>query len=313
MRDAVTSAAATNVKVTTGLRATIQCTTWIGAERGIFSERGLAIGFPPLEVGGPESAAGLVRGEWDFVQTGTVPIMDAILNGRDAVIVAMPTEDCADEFIMAKREITDPKQFNGKKVGVLTVLGQTGVLTRLFLEQTGAQATLVPLGTYRKIYDALAAGDIDAGYLPIDYRYLGERTFGWNAFEAPRSGIRPILATTRKMIANNRDVVARFVQGFIETTHFFKTQQDAAVPLLQRFLQFKEQEVVDRIHKFYVPQFRTAPRPSFPGFQVLRDYFAETYPAAQTLNESDIADPSFVDELERNGFIESLGRNGAKH
>jgi ABC-type nitrate/sulfonate/bicarbonate transport system substrate-binding protein len=286
--------------------------TWIGAERGIFTKRGLAIRFPPLEVGGPESAAGLARGDWDFVQTGTTPIMDAVLSGWDAVIVAMPTESCADEFVMAKREITNPQQLNGRRIGVLTVQGQTGVLTRLFLDQSGVTGTLVPLGTYRKIYDALAVGEIDAGYLPIDFRYLGERSFEWNAFEAPRSGIRPILATTRKLIANNRELVARFVQGFIESTHFFKTHQDAAVPLLQRFLQFSERDVVDKIYRFYVPQFRIAPRPSFPGFQVLRDYFSETYPAAQTLRQSDIADPSFVEELERNGFIEKLGKSGSK-
>jgi hypothetical protein len=38
----------------------------------------------------------------------------------------------------------------------------------------------------------------------------------------------------------------------------------------------------------------------------LQEFLAKTYPAANALKETDIADPSFVDELEKTGFIERL-------
>jgi hypothetical protein len=63
---------------------------------------------------------------------------------------------------------------------------------------------------------------------------------------------------------------------------------------------------VEQLHSFHVPVFQKVPRPSFPGFETLRDLFATKYPGATSLKEADIADPSFVDELLRNGFIDRL-------
>ncbi len=55
-----------------------------------------------------------------------------------------------------------------------------------------------------------------------------------------------------------------------------------------------------------MPVFQKVPRPSFPGMPTLRDLLAAKYPTAVSLQATDIADPSFVDELERNGFIDRL-------
>jgi len=40
--------------------------------------------------------------------------------------------------------------------------------------------------------------------------------------------------------------------------------------------------------------------------QALRKFLVAKYPAAVSLQESDISDSSFIDELERNGFIDRL-------
>jgi hypothetical protein len=38
----------------------------------------------------------------------------------------------------------------------------------------------------------------------------------------------------------------------------------------------------------------------------LREFLVAKYPTAMSLNESDIADSTFIDELERSGFIDRL-------
>jgi hypothetical protein len=68
------AAAEAKVRMTMGLRATVQSIPWIGTEAGIFRKHGVLVEFPALEVGGLESAAGLIRGDWEFSQTGTVPV-----------------------------------------------------------------------------------------------------------------------------------------------------------------------------------------------------------------------------------------------
>ena len=88
------------------------------------------------------------------------------------------------------------------------------------------------------------------------------------------------------------------MQGFVETIHLFKTRPDIVIPLLQRYLNIEDRKAAEDLYAFHVPVFRKVPRPSFPGMQTLRELLATKYPAAASLKESEIADPSFIDELE---------------
>lgn len=301
--------AATKVRMSTGLRGTTHAMTWLGTQAGVFARHGLDVEFPAFEVGGPESAAGLVRGEWDFVQTGTIPMAEEVLRGGDAVILLRNCVEHVSTFLMAPREITALEQLDGRTVGVLTDVtsGQTGVVTRRMFEARGVTPRYVGLGTYPNIFKALAAGDIDAGAMQIDLRFAGERRYGWNAFELTQTGLPSIFGTTRRVIAADRDVVLRAVAAVVETIHVFKTQPDVMVPLLQRLLAIEERAVAEDVHRYYAPLFPPAPRPELAGAMPwLHDLFAGRYPGAAALRESDIADSSFIDELERNGFVQRL-------
>jgi len=48
-------------------------------------------------------------------------------------------------------------------------------------------------------------------------------------------------------------------------------------------------------------------RPNFgSGLEAVRKLFANRYPRAEFLQESDVVDVSLIDEIERSGFIERL-------
>jgi len=305
-------AADTKVRMTSGLRATTHGMSWYGAEAGIFKKHGLDVSYPAIEMGGPEAAAGLMRGEWEFCHTGTLPVAENFLNGGDVVALLRNTLSHASQFVASQRELTTLAQLSGKRVGVLSdaTSGQTGVRTRLTVEKGGATATYVGLGNFQNIYNALAKGEIDAGALPIHMRFPGERQHGWNIFEMIgfAGDVRSVFATTRKLIASNRDLVMRVVRGYVETIHAFKTQPDVYIPVLQRFLNISDPKVVEDLHKFYVPLFPQAPRVALgaAGLQSLRENFSKKYPAAQKLQESDFVDSSFIDELEQSGFMQRL-------
>src|SRR5450755_3573196 len=102
------------VRVATGLLATWQSTAWLGAETGLFKKRGIDMTLPAIAVGGPEAAAGLIRGDWEFAHTGTVPVAEEVLKGQDVVVLAMPTSDFPKSFVMTRKEITQLAQLGGK-------------------------------------------------------------------------------------------------------------------------------------------------------------------------------------------------------
>jgi len=300
------------VRVATGLLAMWQSTAWLGAEAGLFKKRRIDLTLPAIAVGGPQAAEGLIRGDWEFAHTGALPVAEQVLRGRDVVILATPTSDFTNSFVMTRKEITELAQLSGKKVGVLTETGQTSVAARLTVEKAGAAATYLPLIKFERIFAALAAGEIDAGALSVDLRFVGQARYGWNAFPIHEFGTPSIFASTRRLVASNRALVMDVMQGFVEAIHLFKTRPDIVVPLMQRYLKIEDRKAAEDLYAFHVPVFQKAPRPSFPGMQTLRDVLAAKYPAASSLREADIADPSLIDELEQNGFIERLYAGAVK-
>jgi ABC-type nitrate/sulfonate/bicarbonate transport system substrate-binding protein len=296
------------VRMVTGLRAGVQSIGWIGTEAGIFKRLGLEIAFPRLETGGPEAAAGLIRGDWEFAETGSSPLIQGVLDGHDTVILLTPIAPSPIGItVLARRGITEPSQLNGMSIGVLTETGQTTISLRVALRTWGVIATLVPLGTFGKIYATLGSGGIDAGALPFDYRFLGPREFGLNVIEGSSTGFSSAaVGCTRRLITANRSLVARLVQGYVETIHFFRTRRAEVIPLLQRFLSFQDRGAVEAAYDFYAPRFQPLPRPSAPGVEKLLEELAIKQPSAAGLSLATVADISFLDELERMGFIQKL-------
>jgi hypothetical protein len=175
----------------------------------------------------------------------------------------------------------------------------------VMLEQSGIEAEMLSLGSFQAIDAALRKGEIAAGYLPIDLRFRGEGEHGWNAL----TGLKIVggIATTRRFIAANHALVASFVKGVVDAVHLFKTRPDIVIPLLQEFLQCPDREPMQQLHAFYAPLFRAVPTPTlFDEMNGLRDGLAAQYPAARGLRLEDVADASFVEELEGSGYVEEL-------
>ena len=114
-------------------------------------------------------------------------------------------------------------------------------------------------------------------------------------------------ASVRRLISANRELITQFVQASVDTIALFKTQPDIVVPLLQRFLQIEDRKSVEQVLAYYAPLFQANPRPTFVSeIQQLRDIVSQRFPAVAKINPEDLADASFVDELDRTGYIERL-------
>jgi hypothetical protein len=116
----------------------------------------------------------------------------------------------------------------------------------------------------------------------------------------------PALASARRLIHRRRGLVARVVQGYVETIHLFKTNRSVVVPLLHRFLQHFDEATVEDIYAFYAPRFQQLPLPSAVVIQPMLNAFAATYPGARTLPPTAVTDTSMREELEQNGFVARL-------
>jgi hypothetical protein len=84
-----------------------------------------------------------------------------------------------------------------------------------------------------------------------------------------------VLATTRRVIAADRQRVLCVLRGFIEAIHRFKTQAGDVVPMLQEFLTFSDRHAGERVRDHYASVFPINPRPTLTdGMQGRRDLFS---------------------------------------
>jgi hypothetical protein len=287
------------------LRAVFQSEAWFGAHAGLFSRLGIALSFPAIATGGPASMAGAIRGDWDVCHTGALPIVQGVLKGEDPVLLVTPTELHDAVFVMARRDIAALPQLKGQRIGAVDASGQFGRPLKVMLDNAGISADVISLGSFQNIYVALVAGEVAAGYLPIDLRFRGQAEHGWNAL----MGLPIVggIATTRRFIAAHRPLVAGFVKGVVDAIHLFKTRPDIVIPLLQDFLQCPDCKPMEQLHAFYAPLFRAVPAPTFfTEMEGLCEGLAGQYPAARRLEMEDVADSSFVEELEGSGYIDEL-------
>jgi ABC-type nitrate/sulfonate/bicarbonate transport system substrate-binding protein len=234
--------------------------------------------------------------------------VQAALDGRDTIILLAALAPLLTGLpILTRAAISDPHQLDGKRLGVLTDTGQVAISVRSALHAWGVSATLVPLGTFGAIYAALGSGEIDAGALSADYRFLGPRELGLRVLDTPSAGYVPVVVgCSRRLIAADRGLVARVVQGYVEAIHFFKTKRAEVVPMLQQFLMFKDRNAVEEAYGFYAPLLQPMPRPSATGLLTLLQDLRRNRASAAPLSLADMVDSSFLDELEQARFIETL-------
>ena len=290
----------------TGLRATVQSLGWLGVRSGVFSRCGLDIECRGVGVSGPAAAAGMLRGDWMFCETGTVPVVQGVIEGRDPVILLVPSSPQIGSYIMARPGILAPSDMSGAKIAVLSETGQNTVSASMWLRGHGVTATLVAQGSFEREYDALVTGSVDAAYLPVDFRFRAERDLGATLFPISTGLQGAVVACTQRLIERDRDLVARIVRGYIETIHWFKTEPASVVPLLAEFLQFTDEPAVAKLHAFYADAFQVRPRPDERGIRTVLTELAGTHPEALTLPSGAVVDTSFLDELEMSGFVERL-------
>ena len=295
-------------RIVTGLRATFESLGWIAMEVGIFKRPGLECTLPRLETGGPEAVAGVVRSDWEFAETGSAPYVQAALDGRDTVILLAAFAPLSTGLpILTHAAISNPHQLDGKRLGVLTDTGQVAISVRSALQTWGVSATLVPLGTFGAIYAALGSGEIAAGALSADYRFLGPRELGLRVHDRPSTGYVPVVVgCSRRFIAADRRLVASVVRGYVEAIHFFKTERSKVIPVLQRFLMFKDRTAVEEAYGFYAPLLQRLPRPSAQGPLTLLQDLLRNQPSVVPVSPTDMVEASFLDELEQAGFIETI-------
>jgi ABC-type nitrate/sulfonate/bicarbonate transport system substrate-binding protein len=291
----------TPVRFAVAQRSTAECLGLFAETEGLFAERGVGFRLVAFETAGERGVAGLLAGEWEYLEIGYTPLVGLIADGRDPVVIA-GTTPVSTNCLMGRPDIRTIADLAGGRVGCLSLGGQTATAARAVLAPHGiAEAVeLVPLTTYSNIFDAIAGGDIEGAILAGDIRFPGEVRHGMHVLAdigAATGMPGTCLVTTRREIARDPDLARRIVRTYAHAARAFKSRAPAAKAFLAGHLGF-EADVIERVYDFYRTVFPSVPRPSPANVQIAIDEIAKTRPDAARITPADMIEARFLDEIE---------------
>lgn len=288
---------------------------WVSRDAGFMARNGLDLEFIYNE-SGSRSAQAMVAGDIQIGQTGSGASIQARANGADTVIVlsVMPTVPFQ---VITRSDIKKPDDLRGKKIGIST-FGSTGhFATRYFLDKLGLKpgrdVAVLQVGGQSARLAALKQGALDATLLGAPALLVAKRLGFHVLLDLVDIGFQydyGSIATTRSFIRSNREGVRKLVRAYVEGVHFLKTHRQESKEILARYLREKDSAVLEETYAYYSDKTAVAPYPTREAIQgVIEQLLGSVQGDKPRLTFEDVADQSFVLELEQSGFIQSLYRN----
>lgn len=291
-----------------------QSPPWIAKETGIFAKYGLDAEVILL-TGSPRLVQSLIAGDVDFAIVGATATMRARMRGANVVILATATNVTNQKLLVGgKSGIHRLEDLKGRVIGVSQYGSEADAFARVAVAKAGLRpdkdVAIIQLGGHPQVATALIAGKIEAGVVGGLATLTAQKsgaivlTGGVQLKAVAPSGT---LAVSGSYIQRNRDTVMRFMRAFVEAIHYFKTNREGTIPILQKYLGGISSEQARFLYEEFVELFEEPPVPTEKGLKAVLD--RESDPQAKSFKPADFVDLSFLKEIDRGGQVDKLFRN----
>ena len=305
----IASAQLSKIAVGYGSISAAQFPVWMAKEAGIFAKNGLDVQLIFFK-GSTTAVMSLLARETPISQVTGPPVVSAALRGADSVMIAGGAV-VADYWLMSRPETKTAEQLKGGIVAVSTFGGQSEFVARIALKKLGltpANVTMVQIGTPPDRLTALQTGKVRAALLNPPDSFVGEKhgfyTLAQMSVPTQSTGV----ATTRRFIRENPEVVKKYIKSQIEAVHRIKTDRVAGMNVLVKYLGSQDKEILEKTYDDASNDRKLPPKqyPTLEGIKNILDPLAETDPKAKAAKPEDFVDMSFIRELDQNGYTDSL-------
>jgi ABC-type nitrate/sulfonate/bicarbonate transport system substrate-binding protein len=285
---------------------------WIGQATGIFVKHGFDVDVP-LVTGSPRLVQSLIAGDFDYVMPGVSALVRARLQGADPVILATTTDYSNQNLVVHPRSgIHALPELRGKTVGVSQIGSDADTFLNIVLDKVGLKpddVTVFQTGGHPQTLAALVSGNLDAGVLGGSNVLVAEQVGATKMASAREYGVygaSGALATTRSYLQRDRDKALRFMRAWVEAVHFYKTNREESLRILQERMSDLPMDQLAYLYDDAMQSLQPVPAPSEEGLQFVID--REDDPRAKSLKASELLDLSFLQEIQRSGFVDALYR-----
>jgi ABC-type nitrate/sulfonate/bicarbonate transport system substrate-binding protein len=295
--------------------AAAQAGLWIGLEGGHFAEQGIDLELLRLDGSGRAMPA-LISGDVPISILTGAAVAGAAAQGADLVFLASAASNLAFQ-IMVPQQVTSFEQLRGQPVGVSGLGSSSDFAMRTALRRFGLDPdrdviTRSIAGGDAQIMAALHNGAILAAAFapPSDYHaeQQGFRSLARLAeWDVPYQGAG--LVTTRTYLAANRDLVRRFLRGYVVAIHRMKTDPAFTLSVMRQYTGIDDERALEWGYKQYIEPMAPVPYATAAGLQGVIDSLAPTNPDVLKVDAAALIDSSLLQELETSEFIAGLYRS----
>jgi NitT/TauT family transport system substrate-binding protein len=283
---------------------------WATKDLGLFDKYGLP-GELVLIPGSARGMAALISGSAPFVQGSATAPLSAYLRGGDVVVVAAALNKFPFSVVVRK-EMRNPSDLLGKKIGILNFGGSTDLAVSLALKEWNIPrnaATILVSGGAPERLAALMTGAIDATVLSPPETVAASRAglkILANLGDLNESFPQTLIMVRRSFLANKRETVKRFLRAYSEGISEFKTNKEKAIKVYANRLKQKDRNILEETLAFYGPKFSFPPRVDRGGVNNALELVRQSVDLKGDINLGQFIDESVIDELEREGFFQKL-------
>ena len=283
-------------------------------DNGLFDKYGLKLENIFIR-GSAQNLTALATDEVQFTYCASDALIPGMAAGIEAKIVASPLVKLP-YVLVTRKEIRRPEDLKGKALGIARAGDLSDRLSRAVVKKLGLPpdaVTIRPIGgSQGERYQAMAAGIVQGVIItpPLDVRAKNE---GYNVMYRLINLNIPFiyssLHTSYKMLRERPDIVQRMVAAFAEIIYFVEKNPEKAKASIGKAMRTKDPAALQSAYDTYAREIldRTMVVPGKAVAETVELAREEGAPIRRKPEE--IYDNSFVNNLEKSGFMKEIWGN----
>jgi len=308
---AAAPAAAQSLKIPFAALSPTYAPLWIADQAGLFKKYGLDVQLVYISAGSVIIPA-ILSGQVDIANMSSAPALTAWARGAELATVGV-TSNRLLHVVMTRGSIKKTEELRGKKIGS----DRYGSLSDLVLREALRHYNLAPdrdvaviqTGGLPERLGALKIGAVDGAIVAGDTAFEAEKLGFHKLIDLSQLPIQypgSTIIVSKSFLSARRDIVKRFLRGWIEGIKTAKTDKEYTVNVMRKFLKTSDRSILEKTFEVYKSVHERVPSPDPKVMGVALKALSATVPQAGQLKVEDFIDRSLISELESEGFITKI-------
>ncbi len=287
--------------------------TWVAFEKGLFKKYGLDVTIDYIATS-PVLTAAMLSGEVQIAEAAEDVVITSGLGGSDIVILASGGDHLLFS-LYTKPTINSLADLKGKTIAVTRRGSSTDFDAHWLLTKNNLvpdkDVAFINTGGVPDILTAMQTGQVDAGVLSppttTKARQAGFKELVDISAQDLTFYQAPVIAR-KSWVAANPDTVRKFMSAYVEAISVMKKDKAGTKAIIGKYTQTTDDGILEESYTSFMKILPNAPYPKLEAIQVGLDQAALDNPKAKDANPNNFFDPTWVGELDKNGFIAGLDK-----